>query len=719
MKARQRRVRARRCMLVGVLTLLAGACSGDDSSPSSSAPDTVGAPMTAPTATSTAAPTTAPPTTSAPSSTTTGSPLPAATPADQATVAAITAALGPDGAGCDPLAPRSCYLPFPSDAYTADDDSTATGRRIAFATASLPANASGVHIDAAEWNRNDGFSINSSILAAVDGADLAGSALPSWTDLDESLAPDASVVIVDAETGGRVPLWAAPDGGAIADPLLVIHPAIALEPARGYVVAVRGLAGSAGPAEPSAAFRAYRDNLTTDLAPFEGRRPAMEAAFELLAAAGVERADLQLAWTFTTASAESTTGRMTHIRDQALLALGDASPEFTVAAVTPNPREGVAFSISGTYTVPNYLTGRGAPGSAFSYAVDALTDPDALPAVNPGAPTLQSPFLCNVPQATVDGAAPARLAQYGHGLLGSNDEIDASNVRTFAASANIVFCATNWAGMSEEDIPNAVAALGDLSTFRTMVDRLQQGVLNQIFLGRFMLAADGLASIPELHRADGSPMVDASRLVYDGNSQGGIMGLMLTAVSPDIERSVLGVPGMNYSLLLSRSVDWETYEAFLVPAYPDEVDRRFILSLLQMLWDRGEGGGYVHEVDVPVLMHVAFGDHQVSELAAFVEARTLGLPIHRPVTDPGRSQEAEPGWGLKTLEYPATGGGIVMWDSGIAPIPVTDTAPTGPHDSHEDPRASPDAQRQKAAFLFDGQLIDVCNAQPCKAAQVD
>jgi hypothetical protein len=251
-----------------------------------------------------------------------------------------------------------------------------------------------------------------------------------------------------------------------------------------------------------------------------------------------------------------------------------------------------------------------------------------------------------------------------------------------------------------------------------VIDRLQQGVLNQIFLGRFMLAADGLASIPELHRADGTPMVDTSRLVYDGNSQGGIMGLMLTAVSPDIERAVLGVPGMNYSLLLPRSVDWETYESILIPAYPDELDRRLILSMLQMLWDRGEGGGYVHDVDVPVLMHVAFGDHQVSELAAFVEARTLGLPIHRPVTDPGRSQEVEPGWGLKTLEYPSTGGGIVMWDSGIEPIPLTDTAPSGPHDSHEDPRASPDAQRQKASFLFDGQLIDVCNAAACKAPPV-
>jgi hypothetical protein len=197
------------------------------------------------------------------------------------------------------------------------------------------------------------------------------------------------------------------------------------------------------------------------------------------------------------------------------------------------------------------------------------------------------------------------------------------------------------------------------------------------------------------------------------------MGLMLAAVSPDIERAVLGVPGMNYSLLLSRSVDWETYEAVLVPAYPDELDRRFILSLLQMLWDRGEGGGYVHDVDVPVLMHVAFGDHQVSELSAFVEARTLGIPIQRPVADPGRSREVDPGWGLDTLTYPSNGSGIVVWDSGVDPIPVADVAPSGPHDPHEDPRASADAQRQKASFLFDDTLIDVCNAAACKAPQVD
>src|SRR5690606_8059469 len=243
------------------------------------------------------------------------------------------------------------------------------------------------------------------------------------------------------------------------------------------------------------------------------------------------------------------------------------------------------------------------------------------------------------------GSEPARLVQYGHGLLGSHFEINAGNVRAMSNEHDVVHCATKWAGMSEDDIGNAVTVLTELSGFATMADRLQQGVLNQIVLGRLMLAADGLATDPAFHRPDGSPLVDNSVLYYDGNSQGGIMGLMLAAVSPDFERAVLGVPGMNYSLLLPRSVDFDTYEAVMEPAYPSTLDRMLLIAVLQMLWDRGEGAGYVQHVvadplpDTPVkdvLLHVAYGDHQVSELSALVEARTMGIPIHRPAVPDGR-----------------------------------------------------------------------------------
>jgi hypothetical protein len=124
----------------------------------------------------------------------------------------------------------------------------------------------------------------------------------------------------------------------------------------------------------------------------------------------------------------------------------------------------------------------------------------------------------------MNGSEPAHLVQYGHGLLGGYDEIDAGNVRAFANEHNAMVCATKWAGMSEDDVGNAITTLGEFSGFPTMADRLQQGVLNQIFLGRLMIRDGGLNSVAELKRADGGQLFDTAHLDYDGNSQGGIMG---------------------------------------------------------------------------------------------------------------------------------------------------------------------------------------------------
>jgi hypothetical protein len=97
---------------------------------------------------------------------------------------------------------------------------------------------------------------------------------------------------------------------------------------------------------------------------------------------------------------------------------------------------------------------------------------------------------------------------------------------------------------------------------------------------------------------------------------------MLAAVSPDIERAVLGVTGINYSLLLPRSVDFDDYESIFKPAYPNDLDRVLILAATQMLWDRGEGGGYVQHLTADpypgtpakTVLLMSLGDHQVTEL---------------------------------------------------------------------------------------------------------
>ncbi|CAN5599061.1 hypothetical protein BH23ACT3_BH23ACT3_07370 [soil metagenome] len=663
---------------------------------------------------------------------------PEMTAASPELIASIESLLAGSDQACDALDTRHCYLPWPSDHFAQSDPATPTGVRVSLPPTGGPINADGVAIDMTEWNRNDGFSPNTPLHAHIAGLDAEASDLPSWTDLGSSLHDDATVVLIDVDTGGRIALWAETDSRAETadDRLLVVHPAVALSEGHTFVVALRGLVdGDGHPVEPSPVFRAYRDANVTEIGQIEDRRDDMEAMFDTLVGDGINRAELQLAWTFTTASTENTTARMLHIRDAALAGLGDDAPTYEITAALDSTseevRDGTARQIVGTFTVPNWLTGDGSPGNGFMY--DPADGPDALPVVNG---TVEAPFVCNVPDAVMDGDQPGRMVQYGHGLLGSNFEINAGNVRDMSNEHGAVYCATKWAGMSQDDIGNAVASLQDLSNFSTLVDRLQQGLLDQVVLGRLMSADDGFVADPAFRRADGSPLIDNSRLVYDGNSQGGIMGLALVAISPDLERAVLGVPGMNYSLLLHRSVDFDTYEDILVPAYPDVVDRRLIVSMIQMLWDRGEGAGYLHHVTsdplpgtptTDVLLHVALGDWQVTELSAYIAARTMGIPIHRPVTAPGRSGEVEPGWGLDPipypvddLDYPWEGSGIIVWDSGSDPIPIEGSPPRTSRDSHEDPRADANVRVQKAAFLFDGQLIDVCgDDQPCTAARRD
>jgi hypothetical protein len=108
---------------------------------------------------------------------------------------------------------------------------------------------------------------------------------------------------------------------------------------------------------------------------------------------------------------------------------------------------------------------------------------------------------------------------------------------------------------------------------------------------------------------------------------------------------------MNYSTLLQRSVDFDEFAPILETAYPNEIERQLIFSLIQMLWDRAEANGYAHHMtDDPlpetpahkVLLNMAYGDHQVTNWATAVEARTIGARIRTPALDPGRSNEELP-----------------------------------------------------------------------------
>jgi hypothetical protein len=443
----------------------------------------------------------------------------------------------------------------------------------------------------------------------------------------------------------------------------------------------------------------------------------MEKLFKTLRAAGIERGELQLAWEFTVASHRSIAGRMLRIRDDAFNALGGRAPAFTVTSVQENPSPEFRRRIKGTFEVPLYLTGDGGPGQRFALGADGLPERQAQP--------ITATFTCNLPNSALPGLA--RMSLYGHGLLGDQGEVNGSLVRPMAAAYNVAYCATDWIGMAEEDIGNAINILEDLSQFATLADRLQQGLLNFLFLGRLMKHPDGFSS-HDAFKINGAPVLNTRELYFDGNSQGAILGGALCAVARDFRRCVLGEAGMNYSTLLNRSVDFDLYKLFLDVAYPDPFTQLLSLDIVQMLWDRGETNGYAqHLTQHPyprtprhtVLLLGAVGDHQVSEFALQVEARTIGAAGHVPYVAPGREFGGEHGFGITPIpHYPWMRSAYFLFDTGAELSPLENLPPRVGHDPHDDTPKIPAAQALKNTFWRpDGYVDDVCAGAPCTGPQ--
>jgi hypothetical protein len=669
--------------------------------------------------------------------------------------AAVAVAAGPaqakgPAAACQPYAGKPCLFPFPDNRLTRPDRTSATGVRVNLSASAMPANKKGVRVTPGPYDRDDGFSPGSAIVLHIAGLDNAAAlkrtgAVPV-TDIAQSLAKRQPIVLIDQATGARQLIWAEVDAnakGAAATDLL-IHPAKLLAEGHTFVVALRDLRTKTGKLIPAPRwFARLRDG---------GRLPAAERGqtaryatiFKALKRAGIARGkSLYAAWSFTVESRQNLTNGMLAIRNNAFAQLGDTNladsvdsghaPAFTVTDTKALVSSAGAplTQVDGTLQVPCYLVACGPstqPGFHYS-----SSKPDATPTQIAGN-VATTTFECIVP-STATALTPARISLYSHGLLGSEDEVHSGAVEALATGHNMVFCATDFWGLANGDVGNDAAALGNINLFGAVIDRLQQGALNTLYLGRLMLNPAGLASNAAFQQV-GHPVIETSNLYYDGNSQGGIEGGMLTALSPDFRHAVLGVTGIDYAnVLVQRSTDFAPFGTLLYAAYPDQSLHPLLLDLMQQRWDRGEPDGYAEQMtahplpDTPsheVLMQIAYGDHQVSMYAAAVEARTVGASAYQPALDlsTNRSRDRNLFYGLPAIRaFPFSGSGIEIWDSGpghTQPPPLTNTAPADTaanQDPHQDPRSTPAAQNQVSDFLTPGGMVtDVCNGAPCRSS---
>lgn len=607
--------------------------------------------------------------------------------------------------GCQPLlGGADCLLPFPSDFFLAADDALPTGSRVVLAGAARPRTKRGGLADLGTWRAIDGAS-RLAMPTAVFPADVSGSTLPGYfSEPSLSQRPESSSLLLEVPTGRLVAHFVDLDPRATSPErqALVMHPLEGLRERTRYVVAFQGLRGADGAlvAAPEG-FRRLRDGRARGDPVLEPLQQRFDRdVFPALAAAGVERSAVQLAWDFTTGSDAWTQGDLLRVRELTQAWLATHVPAVTLTSVEPLAEPDLWRRVRGTVEVPLFLEST-QPGAALAR--------DASGAVQLNG-TMRIPFLAQVPLVLRDTPGPATALTYGHGAFSTRDEALSQHPRDLATAARAVLFSIDWWGMSRVDLADTFDSVANRpSRCLAFTDGVHQGMANHI---AFSAAVAGpLRALPEFQDASSAPLYPAESSRFMGISQGHILGGLLAAVHPGLTRIGLNAGGGALSHALSRSRPLS--DIFLLLDMDDPLARRAFEATLQPYFDRIDGAFWARAVlteplpgNAPrrVLMQTGLGDPEVPNLASFLHARLLGLKQLEP---------AVPAlWATETVAGPTTESAHVLFDLGVDLQAVYGLARPYPEGNavHEGTRRLAPAIEQLGAFFgARDEIVNFCS----------
>lgn len=605
---------------------------------------------------------------------------------------------------CNPLGGTRCAVPFPSSVYEDDDSTTETGRRLAVTENALPTNIDNVAFDPTSFNRWDGFSSAAPLLMAFPtGVDPSN--LVHYSNYDASVTDASPTVLIDMSTGELVHHFAELDERTKDTPehqALFIRSAQLLKGGTRYVAAIKKTLKAKGGGElpMPEGFLAIVDGAETTHPLLEKIRPRYTEIFAALEAKGIAKDDLVVAWDFTTASRTMVRQDLVDARAVTLAMAGTngAGLDFTSTEVAQSDAR-FAKRFTGEFDAPLFLSNETA-----TFTTKFLRDAGGKPMASK---LYRVKYTAIVPECALTAAAPVPIIIYGHGLLGDHEQVASGGTRHAAAEVCAVAIGTDMRGMSAQDVPNVVTALNDVNKNPLVMDVLLQGMMNHVAL--VQVARGPMAQ--RLFTDNGTSYVDPNKVHYYGISQGGIMGTTVCAIDPVIEKCVVQVGAINYSLLLERSLDWPTYRTTLNGAYPNGLDDALVLSIMQQEWDRSEptsvadivtkGGAFPNTPAKKVLMQIAIADDEVSNIASEYQQRTMDIPTLTP--------SPYVPWGTETTTGNVSSA-MVLYDFGLGgTIPPTNTPPPD-NDVHSNVRNKKATTDMMKAFYETGLINPTCTA---------
>ena len=578
------------------------------------------------------------------------------------------------GTEADTVSQATCILPYPSDFHREGDRYVLRGKAKLKKT-------DGTVADPHDGYVTDGASTIPAIVSTLPAV-LSRDGLHGITaDPAESMRPESTTILLEADTGTPIAHYTDlhEDDDDTKHAGIVMRPLAPLKPRTRYVAALAGVKTDKGElAPPAEGFRRMRDKRND--AGFESR------VFAVLEKAGVARDRLQLAWDFTTASADRAPADMNRIVELARAWLAANQPTITI---TSTADDRVELSLD----VPFFLTDEGGR---------ARLARDGSGAVIQNGMT-KADVLVVVPKAIREGAAPGRALAFGHGFFGGRGEAEGGPGRTISNRLGAVLFATDWRGMAKSDV------VGIADTFAQtpervgdFAERVHQAMANWIVVTH--LVKTRFVDLPELRRKDGGPLFDPAFLGYFGASQGHILGGTLSAIDTDVEKTLLNVGGGGFVHIMPRSGAFGAFALVLRSTFPDSLSRLLFTSMMQPALDRIDPITFAPRLGDRALLQVGLGDNAVPCSAGFLHARAIGAKQMMPA--PKKI------FGLDETTGGAPGSTITLFDYHLE-NPNDFPLPQSPNMLHDVLRTNEAALKQMDAFLKpDGVAIHACDG-PC------
>ena len=276
--------------------------------------------------------------------------------------------------------------------------------------------------------------------------------------------------------------------------------------------------------------------------------------------------------------------------------------------------------ITGTFTTPQYTLSEYTPTLI-------NRDENRMPVF---VENREVPFIMTIPNIKNE-TNDMPITIWGHGFLGLAD----GGPRGWAYTYQTAMLTTDITGFSNVDYDPISFALLDPNYFSHHSASLEQGMINHVVMARTF--SDACSNLTEFYEDD-LKIINTDEIHWGGYSLGGIVGIPVMSLSPDINRGALFAGGGPYTLIAERSgaVQGLYYAFSLDISYENQMDRAVIMSaVIQQLWDVVDpdaysaylNGGYSGLYENQYVSLNSMGDQVVPILSADRMIRSSGAVI--------------------------------------------------------------------------------------------